>query len=115
MSPQIQLLDREAALERLDGDEELLQEIIDIFLEDAPRLFLALKQARLDRDQKTTERQAHSLKGASANVGAIHLQAICLIAEASSKAGRWEELEAQLPELESALHATLDLLRGQLE
>lgn len=115
MSPQIQLLDREAALERLDGDEELLQEIIDIFLEDAPRLFLALKQARLDQDHKTTERQAHSLKGASANVGAIHLQAICFKAEASSKAGRWDELEALLPELEAALHATLDLLRGQVE
>lgn len=115
MSPQTQMLDRDAALERLDGDEELLQEIVDIFLEDAPRLFLALKQARLDRDQKTTERQAHSLKGASANVGAIHLQAISLKAESASKAGRWEELESLLPEIESALHATLDLLRGHVE
>lgn len=115
MPPQIQLLDRDAALERLDGDEELLQEIVEIFLEDAPRLFLALKQARLDRDQKTTERQAHSLKGASANVGAVHLQASCLAAEAHAKAGRWDELEAQLPELEASLHATLDLLRGQTE
>jgi HPt (histidine-containing phosphotransfer) domain-containing protein len=113
MSPSTTLLDRDAALERLDGDEELLAEIVAIFLEDAPRLFLALKQARLDRDHKTSERQAHSLKGASANVGAVMLQEICLRAEAAARAGEWAVLEELLPELETTLHSTLDALGNE--
>lgn len=115
MPPLTSILDRAAALERLEGDEELLQEIIDIFLEDAPRLFLALKQARLDHDQKTSERQAHSLKGASANVGAVALQAISMQAEAAARDSEWSLLEGLLPEMETTLHASLDALRGQLE
>jgi len=115
MPPQTSILDRAAALERLEGDEELLQEIIDIFLEDAPRLFLALKQARVDRDQKTSERQAHSLKGASANVGAVALQAISTQAEAAARNAEWVQLEGLLPEMETTLHASLDALRSQSE
>ncbi|MEN9355358.1 MAG: hypothetical protein RL318_2683 [Fibrobacterota bacterium] len=115
MPPHANLLDRESALERLEGDEELLNEIIDIFLEDAPRLFLALKQSRVDRDQKSTERQAHSLKGASANVGAVMLQEISSRAESAVRDGDWTVLEGLLPEMEATLHATLDILRDQSE
>lgn len=115
MPPQTSILDRAAALERLEGDEELLQEIIDIFIEDAPRLFLALKQARVDRDQKTSERQAHSLKGASANVGAVALQGISMQAEAAARNAEWSQLESLLPEMEVTLHASLDALRGPCE
>jgi HPt (histidine-containing phosphotransfer) domain-containing protein len=115
MDTQSPLFNRPSALERLEGDEELLREIIGIFLEDAPRLFLALKQARTERDQKTSERQAHSLKGASANVGATALQEISLTAENSAREGRWEELESLLPEMEQRLHASLDALRKELQ
>jgi two-component system, sensor histidine kinase and response regulator len=115
MSTQAQLLDRTTALERLEGDEELLNEIIVIFLEDAPRLFLALKQSRVDKDQKSTERQAHSLKGASANVGATVLQDISMRAEVMIREGDWTGLENLLPEMERTLHGTLDLLREQIQ
>ena len=104
-------IDKASALERLDGDEELFQEIVSIFLDDAPRIFLALKQARTDKDQKTSERQAHSLKGASANVGAVHLQEISSRAEVAARTGNWGDLEILLPGMEESLHASIDALR----
>lgn len=115
MNTQLPLFDRPAALERLEGDEELLREIIGIYLEDAPRLFLALKQARTDCDQKTSERQAHSLKGASANVGAVALQEISFSAETFARDGEWTNLEKLLPEMEQLLHASMDALRRELQ
>lgn len=107
-------IDKESALERLDGDEELFHEIVSIFMDDAPRIFLALKQARTDKDQKTSERQAHSLKGASANVGAVHLQAISTRAEVAARTGNWMDLESFLPDMEESLHATIDALRESI-
>ena len=113
--PPDQYIDKVCALERLDGDEDLFREIVEIFLDDAPRIFLALKQARTDRAQKTSERQAHSLKGASANVGAIRLQAISRKAEDAARAGDWMGLEALLPDMEESLHTSMDALRDCIE
>ena len=62
--------DRAAALEGLDGDEELLQDLAAVFLEDSPRLMAAVRQAVAEGDPGRLERAAHSLKGSVANFGA---------------------------------------------
>jgi CheY-like chemotaxis protein len=51
------------ALERLGGDEELLRELCQIFLQESPKLLIKLKQAVVDGDVETVKRSAHSLKG----------------------------------------------------
>jgi two-component system sensor histidine kinase/response regulator len=51
------------ALERVDGDEALLREIIKIFLDETPRLLTALRQGVSEGNAATVERAAHSLKG----------------------------------------------------
>ncbi|GBD97809.1 MAG TPA: response regulator [Nitrospirae bacterium] len=61
---------RAETLERLGGDEELLRELWEIFIDDAPRQMEILKKAIDAGDIALTERQAHSLKSAAANIGA---------------------------------------------
>jgi PAS domain S-box-containing protein len=57
------LLDREAALANVSGDEGLLQELIQVFLADYPRLLADLRGA-LDRGEAGKLRMtAHTLKG----------------------------------------------------
>jgi CheY-like chemotaxis protein len=51
------------ALERLGGDEELLRELCEIFLQESPKLLAKLKQAAAEGDVDTVKRAAHSLKG----------------------------------------------------
>jgi two-component system, sensor histidine kinase and response regulator len=51
------------ALERVDGDEALLRELIQIFLEESPKQVEKLTRAVEAGDIATIERTAHSLKG----------------------------------------------------
>lgn len=55
--------DRAKTLERLDGDENLLREVIHIFLEETPNLLAELHRGLADRNSEAVERTAHSLKG----------------------------------------------------
>jgi HPt (histidine-containing phosphotransfer) domain-containing protein len=54
---------RAEALDRLGGDEELLRELCQIFLEESPKLLQKLRQAIVDTDPDAVMRAAHSLKG----------------------------------------------------
>ena len=51
------------ALDRLGGDEELLQELIQIFLEESPKLLSKLQKAVSDSDAEAVMQCAHSIKG----------------------------------------------------
>jgi signal transduction histidine kinase/DNA-binding response OmpR family regulator/HPt (histidine-containing phosphotransfer) domain-containing protein len=61
--------DRAKALERVDGDEQLLREVVQIFLEESPKQVADLWQAIHDSDAQPLERVAHSLKGALSYLG----------------------------------------------
>jgi two-component system, sensor histidine kinase and response regulator len=58
------------ALGRIGGDEELLQELCQIFLEESPKLLQKLRQALASGDADGVMRAAHSLKGESSYLGA---------------------------------------------
>jgi HPt (histidine-containing phosphotransfer) domain-containing protein len=54
---------RSAALQMLGGDEELLTEMVEIFLSDSPKLLARMEQALAVGDSSKLELAAHSLKG----------------------------------------------------
>jgi PAS domain S-box-containing protein len=57
-------VDFSALLARADGDPELAGELMEIFLEDWPRLFAAIREAIEHEDRAELERAAHTTKGA---------------------------------------------------
>jgi HPt (histidine-containing phosphotransfer) domain-containing protein len=63
-------LDRTKLLERMGGDEALLREIIGLFIEEAPPLLGAARQAVAQSDAAALQRAAHTLKGCVGNFGA---------------------------------------------
>jgi two-component system sensor histidine kinase/response regulator len=63
-------LDRAAVLARLDGDEELLRELVDLFLDDTPRLLAEARDAIAVGDSVRLQRAAHTIKGSVGNFGA---------------------------------------------
>lgn len=65
-----QIFDREAALARVGDDEELLLELVKIFLDDYPINLSAIRSALAEGNSKGVEHAAHTLKGAVANFGA---------------------------------------------
>jgi PAS domain S-box-containing protein len=62
--------DLEAALETLDGDQELLAEMINLFLEDAPVRLEVLLRAQATGDAASLSEAAHAIKGM-----VVHFQA----------------------------------------
>jgi len=104
------VFDRQALSARLMGDEDLLREIIAVFLEDMPKQLQALKK-HIDRhDAGSAGNQAHAVKGAAANVGGMAFSAAAGEMEKAGKAGRPEEIAALMPELERQF----DLLRARM-
>ncbi len=60
-----------------DGAEALLQELIDLFLEDAMRLVSAVVMAHQYHDPPAMIAAAHSLRSPSASLGALGLAGLC--------------------------------------
>jgi len=106
-------IDRAAALERIGGDEELLVEIIDLYLEDSPRVREALRAAAVAGDSEGVWKAAHRLKG---SVGSLSAQPSFEAARALEMSGREgtvdEELLAQLEAELDRLERALGALRG---
>jgi len=61
--------DRRDALNRLGGDEDLLADVVGVFLADAPRMLNELRHAVTTGDAPALQRTAHGLKGAAGYVG----------------------------------------------
>jgi CheY-like chemotaxis protein len=64
---------RDGVLERLGGDEELLDEVVRLFLEDCPAQLARLKDAVDARDAVRVRSTAHALKGAAGSLAASAL------------------------------------------
>jgi CheY-like chemotaxis protein len=62
--------DNVEALDRIGGDEELLRDLCQIFLEESPKLLQKLRQALEAGDSDGVMRAAHSLKGEAGYLGA---------------------------------------------
>jgi signal transduction histidine kinase/HPt (histidine-containing phosphotransfer) domain-containing protein len=61
--------DRAAALERVGGDEDLLRQIAEMFVQICPEWLDSLQRHLNERDQTAARRMAHSLKSSADNVG----------------------------------------------
>ncbi len=86
---EVLVFDRESALERVGGDEDVLNEILGLFLSDAGRQIELLAQASQNGDCAAIRGQAHSLKSASGSIGACVMQQI---AQQIETAGEQREL-----------------------
>ena len=104
------IFDWDGLLHRLMGDEDLAKEIIDDFLKQIPFNFSAVKEALNMQDVFLVKREAHIIKGASGNVGALALQKI---AEQIEIAGEEKDL-VRVGLLVSKLDAQLEILKNRL-
>lgn len=95
-----QIFDRAGALSRVLDDEQLLEEILDIYLQDTPGLIEALKKAVSDGNAIEAQKYAHTIKGSSANVGANRVQKRSLDAEMSARKGELDQLPSRIMKIE---------------
>ena len=91
--------DKLGMMEQLMGDEELARSMIAIFLEDMPVQFKSLRDCLGNDDAPGTQRQAHTIRGASAIMGGKRL---CAVTHEMEKAAAENELSAVRARLAAA-------------
>jgi HPt (histidine-containing phosphotransfer) domain-containing protein len=82
------------------NDEELICEIIELFLIDTPKKIEELKKAYADRSFDMLQSVSHSVKGTAANVCMTDIHSISFKLELAGKNKSFKGVEALLNELE---------------
>ncbi|MBF0543806.1 MAG: response regulator [Candidatus Riflebacteria bacterium] len=104
LGPELKVFNREALLERMMGDESLLLEIVAEYSKGLPIRLNTLKKAVELGNNELTEREAHSLKGSSANVGAELIQVVAFGMEQLAMLEKIEEIPPLFSELEKQIN-----------
>lgn len=105
------ILDSQSALERIEHDRELYDEICMIFRNDAPHILIQLKDTFAATDIPAATRYAHSLRSAAANIGATDLSDTARKAEDALRAGELEQVSGLGSELDQELAHVMEALR----
>ena len=115
-NPLNQPFDRESLLERVEGDRELLREMVGLFLDDCPNRLANLHHALLRGDAAQVALVAHSIKGSVCNLSAsaateaaAKLEELAVSGDLSLAGKAGEDLERELARLQPALTA---IVRG---
>ncbi len=113
----IKVLNLEVALELMDGDADLLKEVLQIFIDDVPRKMNGLRNALDSADADAIRFEAHSMKGSSANIGADLFRELAFKIEQAGKEHQigtavelFEKLESELTRLKTRIATVIESL-----
>jgi len=109
-----EVFDRRVALDRVGGDMLLLQELVELFVQDFPRLMQGIREALARKDTAKLGLTAHSLSGSLANLGALAAVDVSQRLEAMARAGDLTEAEAIYSALEEQLRRLAPALATHL-
>jgi signal transduction histidine kinase/DNA-binding response OmpR family regulator/HPt (histidine-containing phosphotransfer) domain-containing protein len=107
-------LEKIRALSRERGDA-LVQKVINAYVDDTPQQLSTLRRAIDGMDTDNVRRIAHTLKSASANVGADALAALCKEMEHLGRADTTEGAGVLLTDMEQEFQAVRNSLTALLE
>lgn len=91
------------AVVNLDGDEALLKELAQVFIDEKDQMLGNIHQALLEQDAAGLKRSAHTLKGAVRVFGASKLTEICQHLEKLGEDETFTGAEEALMELSGAV------------
>jgi len=101
-------------LRELGGEEDpgLVLELIEMFLDDAPKRIEEMTRGLECGDLDLMSRAAHTLKSASANMGAVLLSQICKVMEDAARKSDADSYRDMAPTVQSAYSDFEKALRG---
>ncbi|MFO7831807.1 MAG: Hpt domain-containing protein [Desulfuromonadaceae bacterium] len=99
---------------RLLNDAELVKMVLHAFMEDLPRQIEHLKEVCAQSDTDAIERQAHSIKGACANVGALYTRDLARNIEKAARSASPDQLAMMVDALEATQEPLYTALQDYL-
>jgi HPt (histidine-containing phosphotransfer) domain-containing protein len=104
------VIDESRLMAEFGGDEEILSELRDLFLDHAPPLYKAMKEAIANGDCEKVAREAHSFKGACLTYGAPRLAMVCKEFEMLAKEEDLPTVRENIAHLEMEYHAVFEAI-----
>jgi HPt (histidine-containing phosphotransfer) domain-containing protein len=105
--------DPESLWNRVDGDMDLLRELVDLFAEETPRMLSQIEDAIKHGSASEIEKGSHKIKGSVLQFSARAAAAIALELEENARLGSVEGSEVLLKKLKQeieVLQATLQTM-----
>lgn len=99
---------------RVEGKPDVFAELVASYEQEAPALIAAIRKAIAEAHSEKLRAAAHTLKGASRNLGATRLGDMCAEVEKIGKAGLVNVDPALLREIESEYPRVRDALEKAL-
>ena len=99
-------------LEHVDGDLQLLQEALALFIEHCPHMLDRTREALQNEDRTGLSRAAHALKGSSANFNAATVVELAEQLETEAHSADFVALRDTFSELDAEVSALLTELEN---
>ena len=109
------LINVQSAKARMDGDESLVIDLAQFFVEDAPKLVKEIEQALEAGHADVVERAAHSLKGLAANFDAETLATTAMIVEEHGRNEDLEQAREQFADLQKSADSVTNAIQEYLD
>jgi HPt (histidine-containing phosphotransfer) domain-containing protein len=106
----VEKLDRVLLLERLEGDRELLAELIQLFVECAPQTLEAMRNALRRGDMPAVAQAAHSLKGSAGSLSAQVTADMASRLEQDARNRNIDAARADVAAIEAAVECLIPML-----
>ncbi|MCP4292814.1 MAG: Hpt domain-containing protein [bacterium] len=110
--PEIPVIDETRLLDEFGGDQEILNELRDLFLEHVPSLFTDIEEAVQTADAEAFATHVHSLKGACSTYGAPRLAMVCKQAETMAREGDMESVKNCFCEFQNEYNLVYEQIKG---
>ncbi len=111
-TPSPLVFDKPSFLSRVEGDEVLGREIIEMFLQECPKLLEGVQHAAEQRNASLLERTAHALKGSVGDIAAPQAYDAARTLEQMAREGKFEDTGAALVTLETSIDRLVLELRN---
>ncbi len=107
---EVPVIDESRLRNEFGDDQEILDELRDLFLEHAPPLYAAMTNAIANGDCESLVRDAHSFKGACATYGASRLAMVCREFEMAAKQNDIDTIRAYCANLDDEYKAVFEAI-----
>ena len=112
--PADEILDRARLVEASGGIEGFAEELVSLFLDDAGPRLAAMRAAAEGGNPEGVWREAHTLKGSAATIGAARASETSRILEMAARSGDLSNARALIADLAGELEQVAKALEGGL-
>ena len=108
------IFNKQAALEFLEGDHELLVNILKGFIQDTPDQIMGIKEGVKNANSTKIILHAHSLKSTSTTIGAFQMMKIAQLIEEIGNQGDIQKAASHIPDLENAYSLLINEIQDSM-